>query len=250
MLSKLALLTLDSCVLCMLRLHCRAYIISMLWATATSLIIHNTGLPPATLISFVWVMGGLTIGWVLIKFHQARIERQAIRNVARDISVNGLGSHDLAARIQQEKGRIADSKTFVERFFSIKALHGIIMFVSWINVAGRAFATNLSKSDRACYTYPVYKPLDLPEIPDGSSVNASSLTLVPTHDPHYERTPWAKLGLVGWAVVMLIAPLAGAAVIGAVWSWLAVWRMKAKQHAATVADNAAGLAGVAGFIAK
>lgn len=42
----------------------RAYIIAMLWATATSLIIHNSGLPPATLISFVWVLGGMTIAWV------------------------------------------------------------------------------------------------------------------------------------------------------------------------------------------
>eukprot|EP00878_Enallax_costatus_P035426 GHUV01039495.1.p1 GENE.GHUV01039495.1~~GHUV01039495.1.p1 ORF type:complete len:117 (-),score=2.87 GHUV01039495.1:330-680(-) len=42
----------------------RAYILSMLWATATSMVIHNSGLPPATLISFVWSLGGLTVSWV------------------------------------------------------------------------------------------------------------------------------------------------------------------------------------------
>lgn len=42
----------------------RAYIIFMLWATATSLIIHNSGLPASTLISFIWALGGLTISWV------------------------------------------------------------------------------------------------------------------------------------------------------------------------------------------
>jgi len=36
----------------------RAYIISMLWATASSLVIHNTGLPASTLISFIWALGG------------------------------------------------------------------------------------------------------------------------------------------------------------------------------------------------
>ena len=34
----------------------RLYILSMLYATATSLLIHNAGLPPAVLISFIYVI--------------------------------------------------------------------------------------------------------------------------------------------------------------------------------------------------
>jgi hypothetical protein len=45
----------------------RAYILGMLWTVATSSLIRNEGLPLATLISFLWVLGGLTFGWVVIR---------------------------------------------------------------------------------------------------------------------------------------------------------------------------------------
>ena len=45
------------------------YIVFILWTTGTAMIIHNTGLPPAVLISFIWVLGGLTVGWALIRLH-------------------------------------------------------------------------------------------------------------------------------------------------------------------------------------
>jgi len=44
----------------------RAYILGMLWTAATSTLIRNEGLPLGTLISFLWVLGGLTFGYVLI----------------------------------------------------------------------------------------------------------------------------------------------------------------------------------------
>ncbi|KAF6260707.1 hypothetical protein COO60DRAFT_1700173 [Scenedesmus sp. NREL 46B-D3] len=214
----------------------RGYIISMLWATATSLVIHNSGLPPATLISFVWVMGGLTIGWIIIKFHEARMQRLALAAVARSlgdapagpITSGGISSKqplDLAARIDEEKGRIAGSKTFVQRFFSLKALHGMIMFTSWINIVGRIFASNQS-GDFTCHTYPVYKPLDTPDIPDSASLDVASLTLLPTHDPNYARLPWAKLGTAGWGAALSLGPLAGAALVGAVVSYLAARKVR------------------------
>ena len=55
----------------------RLYIICMLWCMGTSLVIHNTGLPIAVLTSFVWVLGGLTAGWILIKLHQLGMEKKA-----------------------------------------------------------------------------------------------------------------------------------------------------------------------------
>jgi hypothetical protein len=45
-------------------------------------------------------------------------------------------SKDLRAALVAAKVQLAGSKGFVGRFFSIKAAHGIIMFVSWINIAG------------------------------------------------------------------------------------------------------------------
>jgi len=38
----------------------------MLWAMGSSLLIHNEGLPLAVLVSFLWTMLGLTLGWFAI----------------------------------------------------------------------------------------------------------------------------------------------------------------------------------------
>jgi hypothetical protein len=113
-------------------------------------------------------MGGMTIGWIIIKFHESCMQRQALAAVATSLaeapagpitsdSATGKQPLDLETRINEEKGRIAASKTFAQRFFSIKALHGMIMFTSWINIVGRIFASNQS-GDFTCHTYPVYKP--------------------------------------------------------------------------------------------
>jgi hypothetical protein len=58
--------------------------------------------------------------------------------------------------IRAEKGEIIAERSVWQRFFSLKALHGILMFTSWINIVGRIFASNQS-GDFTCHTYPVYK---------------------------------------------------------------------------------------------
>jgi hypothetical protein len=191
-------------------------------------------------------MGGLTIGWIIIKFHEARMERLALAAVAQSLAEAPAGpitSADasaskqplnLAARIGEEKGRIAASKTFAQRFFSIKALHGMIMFTSWINIVGRIFASNQS-GDFTCHTYPVYKPLDTPDIPDTASLDVSSLTLLPTHNPDHDKLPWAKLGNVGWGAALSLGPMAGAALIGAIVSYFAA--RKARKSGATAPEG-------------
>ncbi|KAF8067327.1 hypothetical protein HT031_002375 [Scenedesmus sp. PABB004] len=201
----------------------RGYIVSMLWATATSLLIHNTGLPPSTLVSFIWVLGGLCVGWLLALLHGQRATRAALAAVGADVSAGGLppGGPGLAQRVAAEKARAAGAKTAAQRFFSLKAAHGIIMFVSWINVAGRIFASNQS-GDFTCHTIPVFKPLDTPDTPPGG--DPATLVVVPPHDPNYARQPWARLGTAGWGATMLLGPAAGAAAVGLAYSVLAARR--------------------------
>ncbi|KAI9350778.1 hypothetical protein BDR26DRAFT_508963 [Obelidium mucronatum] len=110
-------------ILCMIsRLHPRLYsahhwlgklyVIAMLWATASSLIIHNKGLPTGVIYSFLWVLLGLTFGWIAISLHT--------RRVFKSKPYNG-----------PDRWRL-----IVSKMFSLKAFHGCAMFVSWINVAG------------------------------------------------------------------------------------------------------------------
>jgi hypothetical protein len=187
----------------------------MIWSMASSLLIHNTGLGVAVLFSFLWVLLGMTIAWFLIVLHQQKMTKQATLNVQETIKQTGLNG-DLAEAIQQEKKHIAASKTFAQRMFSYKAVHGMLMFTSWFNIVGRIFASNQS-GDFTCYTYPVYKPIDTKHF-NGTSY---PMTPVPALDPDYARLPWAKMGNEVWAVLLLFGPLAAAAIVGAVWSLVA-----------------------------
>ena len=83
------------------------------------------------------MLGGLCVGWVVINIHQVLMARAAERAAgARIKAEGGVPGGDLPALIRAERGRIARSKNFVQRFFSLKAAHGVIMFVSWINISG------------------------------------------------------------------------------------------------------------------
>lgn len=108
--------------------------------TGTSLIIHNTGLPAATLISFIWVLGGMCVAWMIIKFHELRMDRAALALVSQQLAAGGTeaaaASKDLGAALAAAKAQLAAKKGFLQRFLSLKAAHGMIMFVSWINIAG------------------------------------------------------------------------------------------------------------------
>lgn len=68
------------------------------------------------------------------------MDRAALKLVTQQLAAGGPGavaaSKDLRAAIGAAKAQIAGSRTFVQRFFSLKAAHGMIMFVSWINIAG------------------------------------------------------------------------------------------------------------------
>jgi hypothetical protein len=82
----------------------------------------------------------MCVAWIIIKFHELRMERAAMALVTQQLSAGGpeslAASKDLAGALAKAKGQLAGGKGFAARFMSLKAAHGMIMFVSWINIAG------------------------------------------------------------------------------------------------------------------
>ena len=173
----------------------RSYIVFMLWGTGTSLLIHNTGLPVGVLWSFLWCLGGLTFGLAFITVHQHR------RSKVKPVAVFDRDEKPTPRKV-----------LIVRRLFSFKAMHGYLMFVSWINIAGRVFVTPLRR-DFECYTYPVYKPVSSQQF---TPIPGQPLTLVPHDDPNYERQPWAN-NESGWALALSVGPFLGAMLVSASW---------------------------------
>ena len=194
----------------------RCYIIFLLWCMGTSLIIHNSGLPIAVLVSFTWVLCGLSFGWIAIKFHQIQMEREIYRLVNYKI-IQSTESEDetfsIENLINDTRKRIAQDRTFCERILSYKALHGALMFTSFINVAGRTVAFN-GTGDFSCHTYPYYKQINT------SKFNGlgQSLTAVPLHDPKFDKLPWAN-GVHWWAIELSILPMILALSVGSCFAW-------------------------------
>ncbi|KAI9024120.1 hypothetical protein DFJ74DRAFT_667515 [Hyaloraphidium curvatum] len=210
----------------------RTYINAMLWCMGTSLLITNTGLPVAVLVSFIWVGAGLTIGWAVINIYQQQMQAAATKSVGEKLKVAGAVPVDLGKMIAEEKGIIADSRTFWQRILSLKALHGALMVTSWVNIIGRVFVTPLT-NDFECYTYPYYKPIDTNQF-QGAGLAPQP---VPENNPNYMKLPWAKMGIVAWGVALSVGPLVGSYVIGIIWVAIAnyIHKRKAAKEASVAA---------------
>jgi hypothetical protein len=176
----------------------RVYFISMLWCCASSLLIHNTGLPIANILQFAVALGGLCIGWILIVFHKSWMEHQACI-LLQEKGIDSTKS--LLEQIQATKQSIANQKSFTSRMVSYKAFHGIVMAISWANLAPRLFASNQS-GNFSCYTYPVYKPINTPRY----SFANQNLTIVPENSPSYPKVPWANREAL-WVSGFFVVPL-------------------------------------------
>ncbi|KAJ3256156.1 hypothetical protein HK103_005725 [Boothiomyces macroporosus] len=188
----------------------RIYILAMLWATAFSLLIYNTGLPTGVLFSFLWVMGGLTIGWLAISIHSVLIGNKAMSNLSKRIAQDGLDQKSsIKDLIAIEKQAITRSKTILQRIFSLKTLHGCLMFTSWINISGRIGVTNPG-DEFECYAYPAYKPIATSRF--NGTGTANNITLIPPKDPNYSKAPWAYRE-AQWAVMLSLGPLSVAFLI-------------------------------------
>jgi hypothetical protein len=115
--------------------------------------------------------------------------------------------------IEETRKQIAQNRTFSERILSYKALHGALMFTSFINVAGRTVAFN-GTGDFTCHTYPYYKQIDTPRF----NGLGQALTAVPLHDPNYDKLPWAS-GAHWWAIELSVVPMILAFSIGSCCAW-------------------------------
>lgn len=205
----------------------RIYIMAMLWATATSLLIHNTGLPLATLIGFAAVIIGMSVAWPIIVYHRSRMDALAAEAVSASMS-KGDPPAPLAEMLGDAKRALVASKTWRERMLSLPALHGALFFMSWFNIMGRIFASDQSGSF-TCHTFPVYKPLDTKEFAGAGN----PLTVVPVANPNYDRLPWA-MGQVPWAVITIGGSFVVALLFGASWSLVMVRR---ERHRVDIGDG-------------
>lgn len=207
----------------------RAYILLMLWNTAVSLLVHNVGLPWSVVWSFIWCLGGLTIGWIIIGIHQNIMTDKAMKNAQNQIQESPRIDNVLHEKnslkdvINKEKQTIADGKSWGQRIFSWKALHGCLMVASWYQIAGRLPSGSSKIGDFECYTYPAYKPVE------GSTKfnwkSGSPIQFLPMYDPTYYRLPWAN-NEVFFAVLGLFTPIILSLLIGAIVAFFAVRKFK------------------------
>ena len=123
----------------------------------------------------------------MIGAHQVTLFREAMENIQEKINQSDIKINNLPSQIDAEKAAIIQAKPFLKRMFSLKGLHGTIMFVSWYNIAGRIFASNQS-GDFTCFTYPAYKQVDTKH---GNFIN-QPITWIPIHSDRYALLPWAN----------------------------------------------------------
>ena len=209
----------------------RIYILSMLYATASSLLIHNTGLPLAVLISFCFCIGGLTIAWCLILCHKQWLYNTTLTKTQSFLYENSFTNKTPKPKLKMIMNKIQENilkdRNLPQRIFSLKAFHGIFMFMSWINITGRIFASNQS-GDFECYTYPIYKFGNITNQTVQSKQTDILFDIVPQEDPDYQRLPWANNEL-SWSIGLSIGPLAVAFLFGLLWSIIIFHKIKNKN---------------------
>ena len=165
----------------------RSYMLSILWNTASSLLIHNNGLPLVVLFSFLWVLGCMTIGYILIVIYKHKTFHNFLHMI--DIFIQNKDRiliYNHIEKIYENKRKYLVEK---RNLFVIKGFHGTLMFVSWFNISGRIFFSEVNK-DFKCYTYPIYK---------------ENGNIVPMNDPNYNNLIWANNEII-WGINLYVIP--------------------------------------------
>lgn len=170
----------------------RGYILSMFWCTATAIMVHNYGQPMAIIWSFFLLMVAMTLGYVIIGFHQSWIQKSATERVTQKLKENGkMFDGDLSELIQNEKKLIIAERSVFKRIFSSKGIHGFLMAWSYFTVVFRSFTAEVK--DFKCHTQPVLKPINSKWY-EGVGKN---LSFVPSTDPRWFEKSFSE-GTVVW----------------------------------------------------
>lgn len=189
----------------------RVYISAMILSTASALLIHNEGLPLGVLLAFINVLTAMILAWFLIKIHMNQMEDGAMAMVQQWMK-DGKLEGTIRAAVGVAKGHIAMAKTAKERILSYKSLHGILMTISWFNVAGRIPFAPLQGF--TCYTYPAYKAINTDTYKTaGIDMESKSLTqrLLPLES---EKPPFWTGWEGGWFAFSFFFPVTLALLIG------------------------------------
>ncbi|KAI9020568.1 hypothetical protein DFJ74DRAFT_707614 [Hyaloraphidium curvatum] len=194
----------------------KVYFVAMLWVCGTGIVIHNTGLPGPVIWSFVFVLGGMCLGWPFAIVHRALLRSRAAANVARRLAEQpdpfAAGAPDLDRLIAAEMVAIEGGKSWVARVFSLKSAHGALMVVSWGNMMGRIGVTNVA-APFSCFTYPFYKPFDVQYF-NGTT---QPLTPLPYEYPNPAVLPWTTLGVGGFLAALSVGFVLLSLLVAAVW---------------------------------
>ena len=206
----------------------RIYIISMLLTTASSLLIHNTGLPGSTLIAFAFTLCGMSLGWIIIKFYQSQIRKIATNLVEESIKQMKIidnKTFNLEQLYNDKLIQYLNHRNWKQRYFSLKTVHGVLMTLSIFGIIGRIFASDQS-GNFTCYTYPVYKPVNADMGGSaGMDLQDKPLQIVPEDDPDYDKLPWAGVETL-FALRGVLIPIGVGAIIGLVWACVAAKQLK------------------------
>lgn len=199
----------------------RIFIVTMLWTTAASVLINNTGLPIPVLMNFAYIMAALPIAWFVIKWYQHRMDvvlTDLVNANLKESVASTKGTPNIKKLYETERTKILNGLTWKQKFFSLKTLHGVLMMLAWWGISGRMFFSNQS-GDFTCHTYPVYKPIDA-DMGGTAGMNLGSqpLVLVPELDPEYNRLPWAGQEAL-WAIQGFFSPVLIALLVALIYTY-------------------------------
>eukprot|EP01129_Flabellula_baltica_P008126 TRINITY_DN31_c0_g1_i1.p1 TRINITY_DN31_c0_g1~~TRINITY_DN31_c0_g1_i1.p1 ORF type:complete len:258 (+),score=29.76 TRINITY_DN31_c0_g1_i1:53-826(+) len=152
----------------------RFFVVFMFWAMASSLLIHNTGMPLAIIISFLILLITLSIGWIAIRWWSTKKTEQITKAVEERINSKQLKNVDLNELFASERAKDFNKQTYWQRVLSLKTLHGVLMTLCWYQLAGRTAVTNPFSSWHGCETYPaIYENGTLQYLPEQNPTGSS-----------------------------------------------------------------------------
>lgn len=153
------------------------------------------------------MLTSITIGWPAIRFAKERFEK-AVMKKADELQQDEPSSktrRPVSEIVSEARTQLLNApRTWRERFFSLKALHGLFMTIAWYQMFGRLMVTD-PVSWGECFTYPAFK--------DPSGV----VRLVPEIDPDYSFQD----SETSFALSVTIPSILVFIIVGLVWSVVA-----------------------------